>query len=312
MADDSLLTSALARSSEIENVDFKSVFDQNELRDWLEIIKDIAAFANSGGGYILVGLNDDGSPSEADISALLAIDPADLGNRIHKYTGLHFSGVELIECEKSGHKICAIYIPPVRVPIVFTRVGEFELPTAKKKTAFALGTVYFRHGAKSEPGTSDDLRGFLEREIERTRKTWLDGIAKVVEAPTGSRFAVLPPEGVPTGPAGSLPMQLTNDPLAPAYYAVPLDQTHPYRQKEVIREVNAKLAGKKVINSHDIVCIRRVYSVQKNINFCYTQNYATPRYSPQFVDWIIAQYQANQVFFEETRLQFDKLKAAGA
>lgn len=310
MANDALLSAALARTSESDDVDFKSSFDPGALRDWLEVIKDIAAFANSGGGHILVGLSDDGSPSGADVSALLAVDPADIGNRIHKYTGQHFSGVELLECEKSGAEVCAIRVLGVRVPIIFTRVGEFELPDAKKKTAFALGTVYFRHGAKSEPGTSDDLRIFLERELEFTRKSWLDGIAKVVEAPTGSRFAVLPPEGAPTGPSGSLPMQLTADPGAPAYYAVPLDKTHPYRQKEVVREVNAKLAGKKVINSHDVICIRRVYSVQKDINFCYTQNFASPRYSQQFVDWITDQYNANASFFDEARLKFDELKAA--
>lgn len=195
MSDDERLFTALARTSETDEVDFKSSFDAGALRDWLELIKDIAAFANSGGGYILVGLNDDGSPSGADISALLAVDPADVGNRIHKYTGQHFSGVEFLECQKSGHEICAIRVLPVRIPIAFTRVGEFELPDSKKKTVFAHGTVYFRHGAKSEPGTSEDLRSFLERELERTRKSWLDGIAKVVEAPAGSRFAILPPEG---------------------------------------------------------------------------------------------------------------------
>lgn len=131
----------------------------------------------------------------------------------------------------------------------------------------------------------------------------------MVEAPAGSRIAVLPPEGAPTGPSGSVPVHLTNDPGAPAYYAVPLDKTHPYRQKEVVREVNAKLAGIKVINSHDLICIRRVYSVQKEINFCYTQNYASPRYSQQFVDWIVEQYHANAAFFEQTRLKFDELKA---
>src|SRR4051794_31266653 len=235
---DNALSDALARTSETDDVDFKSSFDATALRDWLELIKDIAAFANSGGGHILVGLNDDGSPSGVDVAALLAVDPADLGNRLHKYTGQHFAGVELVECEKSGQEICAVRVSAIHVPIVFTRVGEFELPDAKKRTVFALGTVYFRHGAKSEPGTSDDLRAFLERELELIRRSWLDGIAKVVEAPTGSRFAVLPPEGSPTGPSGSLPMQLTNDPGAPAYYAVPLDKTHPYRQKEVVREVN--------------------------------------------------------------------------
>lgn len=307
VVDDALLL-ALGRTSETDDVDFKSTFDPLANRDWLELIKDIAAFANSGGGYILVGLNDDGTPSGADVSGLLSVDLADVANRLHKYFGQHFSGVELIETQKESAEICAIRIPSTRIPIVFTRVGEVELPEGKKKTIFALGTVYFRHGTKSEPGTTDDLRHFLERELEITRKSWLDGIAKVVEAPTGSRFAVLPPEGAPTGPAGSLPMQLTSDPDAPAYYAVPLDQTHPHRQKELVKDVNARLGGKRTINMHDIICIRRVYEVQKQIRFCYTQNYASPRYSQQFADWIVAQYENNGCFFEETRTKYDEVK----
>ena len=308
MPQDDALSEALARTSETEHVDFKSSFDVDATRDWLELIKDIAAFANSGGGYILVGLNDEGFPSGADVGGLLAVDPADFGNRIHKYTGKHFAGVEFIECEKSGVEVCAVRVSAVHVPIVFTRVGETELPDGKKKTAFALGTVYFRHGAKSEPGTSDDLRAFLNRELELIRRSWLDGIAKVVEAPTGSRFAVLPPEGAPTGPSGSLAMQLTSDPGAPAYYAVPLDKTHPHRQKEVVREVNLRLAGKKTINSHNVICIRRVYSIQKEINYCFTQNFASPRYTQQFVDWIVDQYLNDNTFFDKTRAKFDALK----
>jgi len=308
-ADDALLL-ALSRTAETNDVDFKSTFDSSANRDWLELIKDVAAFANSGGGHILVGLNDDGAPSGEDVSGLLAVDPADLANRLHKYFGQHFSGVELIETQKDSHEVCAIRVPPARIPIVFTRVGELELPDGKKKTVFAVGTVYFRHGTKSEPGTTDDLRRFLERELEFTRKSWLDGIAKVVEAPAGSRFAVLPPEGSPTGPAGSLPMQLTSDPDAPAYYAVPLDQTHPHRQKELVKEVNARLSGKRTINMHDIICIRRVYEVQKQIGFCYTQNFASPRYSQQFADWIVAQYEVNTSFFEETRAKYDEAKGS--
>ncbi len=103
-------------------------------------------------------------------------------------------------------------------------------------------------------------------------------------------------------------MQLTSDRGAPAYYAVPLDETHPHRQKEVVREVNQRLASKRSINSHDIICIRRVYAIQKQIQYCYTQNFASPRYSQQFVDWIVGQYESNSAFFEETRAKFDELK----
>lgn len=61
---------------------------------------------------------------------------------------------------------------------------------------------------------------------------------------------------------------------------------------------------------HDVICIRRVYEVQKQISFCYTQNFASPRYSQQFADWIVAQHEINSAFFEETRAQYDKVKGA--
>jgi len=91
----------------------------------------------------------------------------------------------------------------------------YEIGGGKQKTVFSAGTVYFRHGAKSEPGTSDDLWQFLEREIEATRRSWLDGIAKVVDAPTGARIAVIAPEAQAANPSGAVSLRLTNDPNAP-------------------------------------------------------------------------------------------------
>jgi hypothetical protein len=245
MPTDNALKAFLERTSEAADMDFKSAFDVNAAGDWLEIIKDIVAFANSGGGAILIGVNDDGTLSDAEATRAMGIDPADLTNKIHKYTGMHFHAFEIAEAEKGGREICAITVQSTRIPLVFTRVGTYEITQGRQKTVFSLGTIYFRHGAKSEPGTSDDLRTFLDRELELIRHSWLDGISKVIEAPAGSRIAILPPETQPTGPSGALPVQLTNDPEAPAYYAVPIDTTHPFRQKEVVREVNAALAGKE-------------------------------------------------------------------
>lgn len=306
------LAALLERPAEAADLDFKSKFDVNDAGDWLEILKDIAAFANSGGGTILIGVNDDGTPSGADVTGALAIDPADLTNRIHKYTGTHFHGFEITDCGKEGHEICAIVVKSSRVPLVFTRVGTYEIAQGKQETVFSVGTVYFRHGAKSEPGVSDDLRQVLERELGLVKRSWLDGIAKVVEAPAGSRFAILPPEAQATGPSGAVPFRLTDDPRAPAYYAVPIDTTHPFRQKEVVREVNKKFACRKSINAHDILCIRRVFTVQNEIKFCYTQNYATPRYSQAFVDWVVQKYEDDNAFFEKTKQQFDHLKQGAA
>ncbi|MBP9501473.1 MAG: hypothetical protein KBF17_04855 [Candidatus Promineofilum sp.] len=105
-------------------------------------------------------------------------------------------------------------------------------------------------------------------------------------------------------------LRLIDDPSAPAYYAVPIDVTHPFRQKEVVREVNSRLNGSKIINSHHILCIRRVYDIETNPTFCYKQNYATPRYSQAFVDWILLNYGEDNGFFESAKATLDARTAS--
>jgi hypothetical protein len=303
-----MLEAALQRSSESDNVEFKASFDTAGAGDWLEIIKDIVAIANSGGGVILIGVLDCGEPTGTDLTGVLSVDPADLTNKIYKYTNIQFAAYEIVPCQKNGKEVCAIVVKASDIPIVFMRVGTYEPEPGRQKTAFGQGTVYFRHGPKSEHCTSDDLRRFVERRVEAVRASWLDGISKVVEAPAGSRFAVLPPATVEAGPAGVLPLRLTDDSSAPAYYAVPIDRTHPFRQKEVIQEVNRRLTGSRQITAHDILCIRRVHRIHKDITFCYTQNFASPRYSGAFVDWIVRQHSEDVDFFAKAKAEYDKQK----
>jgi predicted HTH transcriptional regulator len=51
---------------ESKYIEFKEKFDIREAQDWCEIIKDIIAVANSGGGWILIGVKRDGSLSGWD------------------------------------------------------------------------------------------------------------------------------------------------------------------------------------------------------------------------------------------------------
>jgi len=302
------LSEALTFSTETDCLDFKRSFDSTSTGDWLELLKDIVAFSNSGGGFILIGIGDDGHPSSYDVSPMFTIDPADITNKIYKYTNIQFHDFQLSEALKHSYKIVVLSIGPSLIPIVFTKVGTYATDSQHQKTAFSVGTVYFRYGAKSEPGNTDDLRKSFERLLECTRKSWLDGISKIVEAPAGARIAVLPPEIKQSSSPQAIPVRIVDDPDAPAYYAVKVDDSHPHRAKEIIYEVNKRLHSKRTINSHNIICIRRVYQIQKDIKFCYTMNFTSPRYSEDFVDWIISQYDADTDFFEKTKLEFDRLK----
>ena len=58
-----LITKGMSAKRESKYIDFKSSLDLDESHSWCEIIKDIIAMANSGGGLILIGLDNNGTYS---------------------------------------------------------------------------------------------------------------------------------------------------------------------------------------------------------------------------------------------------------
>ncbi len=98
---------------------------------------------------------------------------------------------------------------------MFTAHGGYAAPGGGQKAAFVKGSVYFRHGAKSEPGTSDDLRQALERELEQVKGFWLDGIGKVMAAPAGSTVQIVQRAITLKDSAEATPVRLTTVDGAP-------------------------------------------------------------------------------------------------
>jgi hypothetical protein len=288
------LTTALTANSETAGFDFKEAFDPSSKQDWAEIVKDIVAMTNSGGGIIIFGLDDNGRPTG---NAVPHIDPADITNQIHKYTHHQFQTFRLETCQKAGHNLLALIIERSLIPLVFVSPGSYDAGGGKQKTAFAKGTVYFRHGAKSEPGDTDDLRAAFERYLAVTREEWLANIRQVVEAPAGSTFITVPPGGEPASSA----VRLTDDPNAPVVASMNPDESHPHRQKEVMRKVNNRLPENVQINSFDMLCVRRLYDIDTNTIFVYKPNFGSPQYSWAFVDWLIKQYEKDRDFFTKAR-----------
>ncbi len=293
---------------ESKYIEFKERFDIYQSGDWCEIIKDIVAMSNSGGGYILIGVKKDGTPSGWDNTPVLSLDPAQITDKIARYTGEQFGDFDIKEITKFGQRLAALFVHSVPIPMVFIQPGTYEIRDGKQKIAFGRGTVYFRHGAKSEPGNSKDLRECIEREIERTRKSWLGNIRKVVTAPIGYTVDVVPPGTVQSVLPAKTPVRLVDDPKAPAYRQIDPDQTHPYRRKDVVQLVNKKLIGRKEITPYDVLSVRRVHEIdQGKREFYYQPKFSSPQYSHTFVDWLVEQHQKNHQFFNEAREKYKEI-----
>jgi hypothetical protein len=111
---------------ESKHVEFKQGFD-NSARGWCELIKDLAAIAKSGGGIIVFGLNNLGVPTDESVEAIASIDPADVANKVSKYTGLVDFEFEIRTLEKKGRRLIAFVIQPVSIPLVFEKPGTYDI-----------------------------------------------------------------------------------------------------------------------------------------------------------------------------------------
>lgn len=291
---------------ESKTLEFKGQFDPNDTRETVELVKDLAAIANSGGGIIVIGLKTNGTPTGVDLSRVLDLDSADLTNAVLKYTDVHFAGFDIQAIKRRRRRFAAIIVDSVLdVPLVFVRPGTFPVENNRQQTAFSQGTIYFRHGAKSEPASRADLSEFIERRLEAVRTSWMSGIRRVVAAPDGAEVALIQrTEG--DGDRTST-IRLTTDPGAPVYGKVDHDDTHPFRQTELIEEVNKRLPRRaRKINSHDIQCVRRVHDIQpqRAPEFVHQAKHAlAPQYSLDFVQWLVQRRRRDHAFFKKARAE---------
>jgi hypothetical protein len=210
-----LISKALAATSESKYIEFKQSFDPSSQANWCEVVKDIVAIANSGGGMMIFGLTSSGKPSGESVEGIRNADPADIANKIAKYTGPVDLEFEIRQLEKKGSALIGLIIQGVAYPLVFQKPGTYESEPGKQKTAFGVGTVYFRHGAKSEPANTEDLRKAIDRRVIQVRKAWMSGVRKVVHSPPGSRIlAAAPPRGITSVAQVATTVRVVNDPKA--------------------------------------------------------------------------------------------------
>ena len=299
-----LLDLALSSDAETTSIEFKSFFDPKSPRDWCELVKDIVAIANSGGGVIVVGLDDRGAPSGLDASPLLDLDPADITDKVHKYTGYQFFEFSLHALNKGGSQLLAIHLGEVRTPLVFEKPGTYDVGGGHQQSAFREGTIVFRHGAKSEPANNDDVRMSFERGLESARQALLQNVRQVVEAPIGSTVVTVLPSTEET----ALPVRLSDDPRAPLVGRIDPDVTHPYRLKELLQEVNRMLPTSAQINQYDVQAVRRVHNTDSHLGFHYHAKYSGHQYSDSFAKWLSEQIRRDPAFFKTARANYYELK----
>lgn len=165
--------------------------------------------------------------------------------------------------------------------------------------------AFFRHGGKSRPATSEDLRRFMERRVAAVKRRLAADIRRVITAPEGSEIVAIERA---EDEQGERVIRITTDEHAPLYRAVDFDVTHPYRQKELIEEVNRRLPEEHAINGYEFLAVRRTNEIDPD--FVHRPRFGTNQYSETFVDWLVTQIEHDPDFIERARAKYHELRVS--
>jgi len=88
-------------SGETDLIDFKEDFAGDE-REWLEVTKDILAFTNTLGGYLVFGVKDGTHEKKGidEAKAALISDPSDVQAKVNRFVEPHITTVQCVAVKR--------------------------------------------------------------------------------------------------------------------------------------------------------------------------------------------------------------------
>ena len=293
---------ALTATAERESIDFKREFDPAFEGDWCELLKDIAAIGNSGGGAVVIGVDNSGSTVGVEPGLLKKLDPAVVGDKVRKYTGGCEPRCTVHAGARGDGTVLIVMVEATTVPVAFEKAGTYN-KAGKPMVAFQNGTFYFRHNTKIEPGTTEDLEQVIAREVARRRDEWLGNIRRVMDAPTGASVVIGLTPYATSQVEGAKPIRLSDSPDATPFAYRSRDESHPFRLTELVTEVSRRLPASVKVTTGDIQKVRRAYDADRNPNWTDIAKHGSTQYSAPFADWLVDNFARDPRFAAKAKLK---------
>ncbi|HYA29502.1 MAG TPA: ATP-binding protein [Acidobacteriota bacterium] len=175
-------------------VDYKEAFDPVLEKAWLDLNIDVVAFANTYGGFLvlgikdktyeIVGLSEEALLKLADIKLLL--------EKLNRYIQPKLSAVRSKAKEINGKKVVVIFIPQSKYKThIFVTNADIKHQSGKIETLIKQGTIYVRKTGSNQIVTADDFEELIHRRFLQVKEKMLDGIARVIKAEENQEVVIV-------------------------------------------------------------------------------------------------------------------------
>lgn len=170
------LAELLSLGAEQEALDFKSSVEFSNPKHNIEHIKDLLALMSlATGGYLVVGVSNNGSPATDHAPIVEAhFDQAVLQQKVSAYVDASIdirSAVHTINAGDLFWKVALIYAgpPPDLFPLVVKRQGEYTASGGGQKVVFREGQLVIREGTTTTTVAPRHWPRLLERYTDQVK-----------------------------------------------------------------------------------------------------------------------------------------------
>jgi hypothetical protein len=268
--------------------------------EWGKLIRDVAAIANSGGGCLDL-------PAASSVCSIGDLGVKKIVAHLAQYTVSTFDDLQLVKSKRRTPDLWKLEVGPAEYPIGFKQsLEDASAETSMSEGPFGADAFYFWHDGKSTLATSADFQAFLERRLKDARQQWSKQIGRVLSRPLRPlrRKRRAQPRAKHSAGASSnnlQPVRIVNDANAPVLQPQHVDQLYPWRQKDIVADINRRL-GRRAVTTYDLQAVRRQHRLDESPDFVFHLPGAGRRYSPAAAEWMLSQYATNPEFFHQAHL----------
>jgi hypothetical protein len=178
----------IVAATETRNIDFKAAMAwlPSENCNRFELLKDIAALANIGGGHLVIGRDEPSLTTGGMTKVQVAsFDPTEVNKLVQRF--LSPAHECFVKSEEVGNdSLVIIDVPEFEAsPLIFRETGNCGSAKCKKTPHFRPGDIYIRTKAQQSQRISDaeEMRELLNRGVRKTGDQVVTAIQRMLSAP---------------------------------------------------------------------------------------------------------------------------------